>query len=277
MNLILLKDQVIKIAMQAGAIIMQIYTSDDWEVRLKGDESPLTAADLASNQIIVEGLSQLDPHLPIISEESEIAPYEVRKNYEYFWMVDPLDGTKEFINRNGEFAINIALIYRDKPVMGVVYVPAVQEMYWAVKGGGAYQIVAGENERLKVDSFHLQESDLRIPISRSHLSEETKAVLSKLKEPRLRPAGSSLKFLMIAKALGDFYPRMGTTMEWDTAAPQIILEEAGGKIVRYGTEFKMRVRLTYNKEDLRNPDFVAMGRKLSKKAFKQEYAVGGRQ
>ena len=262
MNLNQLVYQVLDIARLASAEILKIYHSPDFGIQIKGDESPVTAADLASNRVITEGLSRLEFQCPILSEETLEIPYEERRYFDYFWVIDPLDGTKEFIKRNGEFTINIALMHHNKPVLGVVYVPviateeATEGTYFAVKNGGAFKIENGIEKRIECSTFKLTDKGLKIPISRSHRNLETDNLFSEYAEPVLVPCGSSLKFLKMAEGTFDIYPRIGTTMEWDTAAPQIILEEAGGQILEWIT----RKPLIYNKEDLRNPNFIAHGK-----------------
>ena len=248
--------QVIDIAQQASVEILKIYHSADLHIQTKSDESPVTAADLASNRVITEGLSKLNPNLPILSEETLEIPYEERRHFDYFWVVDPLDGTKEFIKRNGEFTINIALIHQNKPVLGVVYMPDTEGGYFAVKNSGAFKLEKGIEKRITCSTFRLTDKGLKIPISRSHRNVETDKLLEAYNQPELIPCGSSLKFLKLADGSFDIYPRIGTTMEWDTAAPQIILEEAGGQILEWHT----RKPLVYNKMDLRNPNFIAHGK-----------------
>ncbi len=255
MNLDSLVYQVVDIAREASVEILKIYHSSNLHIQTKNDNSPVTAADLASNGIITDGLSKLNPNLPILSEETLEIPYETRRFYDYFWVVDPLDGTKEFIKRNGEFTINIALIHQNKPVLGVVYTPDTEGVYFAVKNGGAFKIQNGVEERIHCSTFRLKDRGLKIPISRSHRNEATDKLFEDYIDPELIPCGSSLKFLKIAEGSFDIYPRIGTTMEWDTAAPQIVLEEAGGHILEWHT----RKPLIYNKMDLRNPNFIAHG------------------
>ena len=255
MNLNNLVFDVIEIAQSASVEILKIYNSDDFNVQSKSDASPVTAADLASNRVITEGLSKLNIKFPILSEETLEIPFLERAQFDYFWMVDPLDGTKEFIKRNGEFTINIALIRKNKPVLGVVFVPNTEGCYFAVKGSGAFKREGKSEKRIRCSTFRLTDTGLKIPISRSHRNLETDNLFLDYKNPVLIPCGSSIKFLKIADGTFDIYPRIGTTMEWDTAAPHIILEEAGGQIL----EWISRKPLTYNKEDLRNPNFIAHG------------------
>lgn len=245
-----------RIAREAGNAILDIYeNASDFEIQSKSDDSPLTIADQKANDIICTGLLALDQQHPIISEENKLVSYEERRQWTSCWMVDPLDGTKEFIKRNGEFTVNIALIQDNEVVMGVVYAPALDEMYWAVKGHGAFTLIDNQKVALTASSFTMADKGLRIVCSRSHLNEGTQSFVDKLSEPELVSKGSSLKFLILAKAEADLYPRIAPTMEWDTAAAQIILEEAGGEVLQFGTDQKV----VYNKEDLLNPFFVARG------------------
>ncbi len=248
---------IIAIAKDAGNAVMKIYQErTDFEVENKADRTPLTIADRQSNAVICDGLAGFDARIPIISEENKAVPYDVRKHYKYYWLVDPLDGTKEFIKRNGEFTVNIALIRQGIPVLGVVYAPALEELYWAIKGQGAFSGDVHEARKLEALPFKLTDNHLKVVCSRSHLNEATQAFVAKLSDPLLLPKGSSLKFLMVADGQAHLYPRLGPTMEWDTAAAQIVLEEAGGKVIDTST----KQPLAYNKENLRNPDFVAYGR-----------------
>lgn len=247
--------EIIEIARSAGEAILDVYFSKDSEqVEYKSDDSPLTMADRKSNQVIVDGLNKLSIQYPIVSEESKQISYKERSHFKRFWMVDPLDGTKEFVNRNGEFTVNIALIENGYPILGVVYVPIVRDMYWATKDEGAYvKIDGGAPSKLCTNTIRMTDQKLRILCSRSHVNAETQAYIERFEDPELVAAGSSLKFLWIASNRADLYPRLGPTMEWDTAAAHIILEEAGGKVLQHGEGALME----YNKPDLLNPYFVA--------------------
>ena len=257
MNYSELKTDLIAIARKAGEAIMDIYENEaDFGIEKKGDDSPLTKADQAANAIICEALEKLTPQVPIISEENRQVAYEERKSYDYCWLVDPLDGTKEFIKRNGEFTVNIALLHGNRSVMGVVFAPVLDEMYWAIQGAGAYLSVGGaEAKRLKPKPFKRTDEGLNLVCSRSHLNDGTKRFIEDFSKPNLVSKGSSLKFLIIAKGEAHVYPRIAPTMEWDTGAAQIILEEAGGKVL----QFESQSPLVYNKENLLNPFFVAFG------------------
>ncbi len=248
--------QLSQISIEAGQKIMEIYNaSEDIVYEKKDDDSPLTAADKASNDIICQGLENLDFKFPIISEENKQIDYSQRKSFDYAWMVDPLDGTKEFIKRNGEFTVNIALIKSNQTILGIVYVPASKELFYAIKGFGAFQVIDGEDIPLKASQFTMQDEGLRVVCSRSHLSPETKEFMDKLNNPETVSKGSSLKFLVLAQGNAELYPRLAPTMEWDTAAAQIILEEAGGQVLNA----ESMKALQYNKENLLNPYFIARG------------------
>lgn len=250
-------ERLLPIARQAGTAIMRVY-SRGFGFRRKADDSPLTEADTASHRIIDSLLHSEFPDLPVLSEESaNIAPYQSRRHWNRYWLVDPLDGTKEFIKRNGQFTVNIALIDRGRPVAGVVYAPARDWMYWGAEGSGAHKALA-EGEAQAIQCGHASESGrLRVVASSSHSSPETEAYLRTLRlrysEIELIAMGSSLKICLVAEGAADLYPRLAPTMEWDTAAAHAVLNAAGGRLLAYGTEDELR----YNKEDLRNGWFVA--------------------
>ena len=240
---------IVTIAKEAGNAIMQVY-SQDFKVEYKQDSSPLTLADKKANNIIETGLNKLIVNLPILSEEGENTPYEERKYWEYFWLVDPLDGTKEFVKKNGEFTVNIALIHKDTPVLGVVYAPALDICYWAKKGEGSFK----DGRPLPLKTIK-QGDTYKIVTSRSHMSSETKIFINTIdtnKEKKLISIGSSLKICLVAEGEADIYPRLGLTMEWDTGAAHAIVNEAG----KIAYQFKSENILTYNKENLLNPWFI---------------------
>jgi 3'(2'), 5'-bisphosphate nucleotidase len=248
--------QLICIARAAGEAIMRIYAGQI-DVEQKSDDSPLTQADLAAHRIIVSGLQQLTPDIPVLSEESAAIPYDVRRQWQRYWLVDPLDGTREFIKRNGEFTVNIALIEGDKAVIGVVYAPAMGLLYYADEGGAFKQLDG--HPAVAIEARALKVGDITIAGSRSHadvrLQRFIEAIEKKLSPVRLIPMGSSLKICMVAEGAADLYPRLGLTSEWDTAAAQCILERAGGSL--QDTEGRP---LSYNrKESLLNPEFFASG------------------
>ena len=255
-ELLALVPELLRISRKAAATILDIYQNEaDFGVESKPDDSPLTRADRASNEIICRRLEKLPLKFPIISEENKEADYSERKNWEMCWLVDPLDGTKEFIKKNGDFTTNIALVKNGEVVLGVVGIPVLNEYYWAVKGHGAYVEKKGKKEKLNAAIFSENDANLNIVCSRSHLNKETKNFIEKYNSPNLVSRGSALKFLVLAKGEAHIYPRIAPTMEWDTAAAQIILEEAGGEVMVFETGLPMR----YNRENLLNPSFVAKG------------------
>lgn len=228
-----------------------MYHSGDFQAEAKGDNSPLTIADKNAHRSIVSILES--SNIPILSEEGKAIPYDTRKNWEYFWMVDPLDGTKEFIKRNDEFTVNIALIHDKKPVLGVVAIPVSGDVYYATMGNGAYLTREGKTSKLAVrPPVDLSRQGLRVVASRSHMNPETQTFIDGLKDATLVSAGSSLKFMLLAEGKADVYPRYAPTMEWDTAAAHAIVLETGLHVFEYGSEKP----LLYNKENLLNPYFL---------------------
>lgn len=248
-----LLDEIKNLALKAGDAILEVYSSADFGTTFKEEGSPLTLADKASNSIITDGLSRISPGMPVLSEECESAPYEVRKAWERFWLVDPLDGTKEFIKRNGEFTVNIALIAGDAPVMGVVYAPVLRVMYYASAGSGAFKEKDGATTRIFAPDY--RGSMLKVVGSRSHAGEELGRFVERIGQAELVSMGSSLKLCLVAEGAAHLYPRFGPTMEWDTAAAQCVVEEAGGAV----TDLKGQ-RLCYNKKELKNPFFMVSGK-----------------
>ncbi|BBL72687.1 3'(2'),5'-bisphosphate nucleotidase CysQ [Methylogaea oryzae] len=252
-DLAALLEPVAALARLAGAAIMEIYRGDI-QVEYKDDCSPLTAADMAAHACIERGLAALTPDIPLLSEESKDTPAELRLGWSTYWLVDPLDGTKEFIKRNGEFTVNIALIRDHAPVLGVVYVPAQGLSYQAARGCGAFKQVNGQ----AAQAIAVRGEPPAVPVvvgSRSHGAERLGGYLQRLGEHRLSSVGSSLKFCLVAEGAADLYPRFGPTSEWDTAAAQCVVEQAGGSVVdlqgrplRYGA-----------KEGLLNPEFLVYG------------------
>lgn len=247
--------KIIAIAEEAGNEIMKIYDTDDFAVTDKSDNSPLTKADKAGNAVIVAALKSAYPEIPIISEENKMIEYADRKDWNYFWLVDPLDGTKEFIKKNGEFTVNIALIRNGKPVLGVVGIPAKNQMYYAVENKGAFKIDEnGVETKLFINAP--KSDEIALIGSRSHPSPEFDAYLKEMENKfatvNFVPAGSSLKFCLVAEGKADVYPRLGPTMEWDTAAGHALVLEAGARVKVYGQENDLQ----YNKENLLNPFFI---------------------
>lgn len=241
--------------LEAGAAILKIYQKEDFSkiTDFKADNSPLTLADQESHRIIAAQLKQDYPSVPLISEEGKDIDYDTRKDWNRFWLLDPLDGTKEFIKRNGQFTINIALIEEGHPILGVIYVPVEDTFYYGTRDEGAF-IKKGKHAAEKITVNH-KKSDLIAVRSRSHASQEEEELLSRYQVTDSISVGSSLKFCMVASGKADIYYRHGPTMEWDTAAGQAIVEAAGGKVLKdQGPE-----PFTYNKKSLLNGSFLCLG------------------
>jgi 3'(2'), 5'-bisphosphate nucleotidase len=253
-----LLDPVVALAAEAGRAIVEVYERDDHGVSHKDDASPLTEADLASHRIIVEGLRALTPAVPVLSEESAGTPWAERQSWSRYWLVDPLDGTKEFIKRNGEFTVNIALIEQGQPVLGVVYVPVAGHAYLGLANSGAWKQERGARSAIRTAPIK-GGRPLRVVASRTHRGADLDAWLDNLRAhfPVLDfvSMGSSLKICLIAEGRADIYPRLAPTCEWDTAAAQAILEAAGGRIV----DLSGRALTCNRSADYLNPHFVALG------------------
>lgn len=247
-----LHEAVLVIAREAGDAILEIY-EHAFDVHRKADDSPLTAADLAANRVITEGLQRLTPDIPILSEEGAQLPWTTRSGWSSYWLVDPLDGTREFVKRNGEFTVNIALIKRHEPVFGVVHAPVTGLTWHAEQGRTAFRRSGQVDVPLRTRAPAT--APLRVAASRSHRDARTQAVLASMGETEVIGLGSSLKFCRIAEGGLDVYPRFGPTSEWDTAAAQCVLEAAGGALLAPdGRAFR------YNRRDtLLNGDFIALG------------------
>lgn len=252
----------ISAAIDAGDEIMKIYHSGDFEIDMKSDDSPLTKADIASNNKIIEYLSKTG--IPVLSEEGRDIQFEERRNWNRLWIVDPLDGTKEFIKKNGEFTVNIALIENQIPILGVVYSPALNELYYASKDEGSFKVLTDEN-KISVDDlmssseslpFEIEKESYRVVASRSHMSPETADYIKELESKHAHvetiSRGSSLKLCMVAEGIADCYPRFAPTMEWDTAAGQAICMYAGAKVIAWESGLPM----IYNRENLLNGWFL---------------------
>lgn len=253
-------------ALEAGARIMEIYDNEDFEVDMKSDDSPLTKADLASHDIIIKYLEKTD--FPVLSEEGKHLPYSTRKTWKTLWIVDPIDGTKEFIKKNGEFTVNIALVENQIPILGVIYVPALKELYFASKELGSFKVeeiteftsleeIIKSAKKLPLNqSTNSQKNKFTVVASKSHLSTETKDYIAELEkehgEVTTLSKGSSLKLCMVAEGVADEYPRFAPTMEWDTAAGQAICKYAGKTVYDYKTKKEM----LYNREELLNEWFL---------------------
>jgi 3'(2'), 5'-bisphosphate nucleotidase len=249
-DLATLAESLMPIAERAADAIMRIYDGA-FAVQSKDDNSPLTLADLESQRVIVDGLKSITPDIPILSEESAAAPWAERRTWRELWVVDPLDGTREFVKRNGEFTINIALVVEHEPLLGLVCAPAQKLTYWGVAGVGAFtRPQEGQARRIHTAP---PQKPLRVVGSRSHTSSQTAAYLARLGPHVMSSVGSSLKFCLLAEGNAELYPRFGATSEWDTAAGQAVLEAAGGHVTRLDGH-----RLRYNcRESLINGDFVA--------------------
>lgn len=246
-------DPVVALAEQAGHAILEVY-STDFEVQTKADESPLTQADLAAHRCIVAGLERLTPDMPIISEEESLPDFAQRSAWERYWLIDPLDGTREFVNRNGEFTVNIALIDNHRPVFGVVHVPVQTKTYIGCEGHGA-ELRDGSNPAQAIHVAAGSARPVRVVGSRSHRGASLDAYLENVGENNMIPMGSSLKFCTVAEGGADIYPRFGPTSEWDTAAAQAVVEQAGGSVVTLDGK-----PMKYNtKPDILNPFFLVIG------------------
>ncbi len=253
-NLEQLVNPVVDIAAQASNAILEIYNSDDFGIEAKDDNSPLTLADKASHHTIVAALAALTPDIPILSEESREVPWQERSQWQEYWLIDPLDGTKEFIKRNGEFTVNIALIQGHTAVLGVVFVPVQQRCFYGYQGGGAFEQTA-DGQLRPISVTATAPTPVRVVGSRSHRGELLDAWLAKLGAHEMVPMGSSLKLCLVALGEADVYPRLGLTSEWDTAAAQAVVECAGGKVIQTDGS-----PLLYNaKEDILNPHFIVCG------------------
>jgi len=255
----------IRATIEAGYKILEIYNSSDYELSYKKDSSPLTSADLEANNIINNCLEKTE--FPILSEENKQIDFSERKNWKTFWLVDPLDGTKEFVNKTGEFTVNIALISENSPIFGVIYAPVIDVLYFGIEGIGSFSLANPVLETLDTSVLQIAKklnatknnslNKLRVVASRSHMSKETIEFVESLKsedtEVEFVSKGSSLKLCLVAEASADIYPRLGPTMEWDVGAGHAILKFAGNSLIDYDN----RKELTYNKENLLNSWFIA--------------------
>lgn len=230
---------------------MAIYDTT-LDVHQKEDRSPLTQADLASHHVLVQGLAKLTPDLPVVSEEDSDS-HAYRTSRQVFWLIDPLDGTKEFIAHNGEFTVNIALVQDGFPQLGVVFAPALDELFWNEPGKGAFRAKANDVRAIQT-AQPSEGTPLRVVASKSHLDAATREFIDRLGPHELVQAGSSLKFCRVAEGAADIYPRLGPTCEWDTAAAQAVVESAGGTVLKLNGE-----RLNYGKSDKLNPHFIVRG------------------
>lgn len=241
-----------KIAQDAGNIIKQYFNSN-YEVNYKQDQSPVTTADLAAHNYISEQLETLTPELPFLSEESKQIDFAQRNTWDTYWLVDPLDGTREFIKNKPDFTVNIALIHMNKPILGVIYLPVEDHLYFATEGNGAFKRDSNHT-RTAIAVSELSKNSFRICGSRAHPGKSMQKFLHKVGEHELISRGSSIKSCLVAEGRADIYPRFGPTWEWDTAAAQCIVEQAGGRLIDHNLN-----TLQYNKESLLNPSFIAVG------------------
>ena len=244
--------QLVEVARLAGAAVLEVYRRPDLGVSLKADASPVTAADLASQALILEKLREIAPEVPVLSEEAAALPYSVRRHWKRLFIVDPLDGTREFVSRNGEFTINIALVEEGLPILGVVFAPTLDCTWWGAVDLGAFRL----DRNVPEAAIHLGAAggELRVLASRSHGGAQLESFLDALGPHHRVAVGSSVKFCRIAEGAADFYPRLSPTQEWDTAAGDAIVRAAGGQVLTLAG-----APLLYNKEDLLNPFFVALG------------------
>lgn len=245
-------------ALEAGEAILEVYASGDFGVEMKSDQSPLTLADKAAHNIISAHLQKTG--LPILSEEGSNIAYDDRKAWEYFWLVDPLDGTKEFVKKTGEFTVNIALMHNSIPIAGVIYAPSIDVLYYGSKETGVYKLEKGKQVQLSwvpkkntVEDLKKKES-ITIVASKSHMNDETKTFIDQFVNPQLSSMGSSLKLMLLAEGVADIYPRLAPTMEWDTAAGDAILRSLNMSVYQKD----LKTELLYNKENLLNPSFIAL-------------------
>lgn len=267
-------DKIIQISQNAGTEILKVYENHEIAKNFirKDDNSPVTQADIASHNLIASELETLTPDVPLLSEENthKIQTPE-RQSWQNYWLVDPLDGTKEFLKRNGEFTVNIALMHRNKPVLGVIHIPCTGETYYAEQGCGSFKLANDSSQRIHA---HNKEANATVLVSKSHIGKRTQRFVELYKEEmenqdlNLQPMGSSLKFCAIADGSASIYPRLAPTMEWDTAAGEIIVTEAGGLCHRY----EGNKPLLYNKADLLNPFFIAHTSDVDFELFKKIYS-----
>ena len=252
-----MEQELIALARKAGEAVRAVYEKGIWETTFKSDRSPLTEADHASHGILVEGLSVIAPGVPILSEEAEEIPYETRKNWEYYFLIDPVDGTREFVKKIPEFAINVALIHQGRPVVGITHSPLEGITYYAKKGSGAYRI-GKDREMLPVAAQ--ASARIRVLLSHTDKTPDLDALIKKLINPSVARMGSSLKFCAVAEGKADFYPRLKPSMEWDTASGTILVEESGGMVCELSGEI-----IEYNRQVMLNPPFFVLGKSLFEK------------
>lgn len=249
-------DTVIDIAHDAGELILEVYR-DPFDVEIKGDGTPLTIADQRSHNLICSRLLELTPNIPILSEESDHIDFDERRRWKNYWLVDPLDGTKEFVKKSGEFTVNIALIHENQPVLGVVHTPVKEWTHWGIHSRGAWkQVKNGPREKIHAKTYN--SGHATVVASKSHGQAKLEQFLNNLEHAEssynVTNMGSALKICLVAEGIGDIYPRLGLTSEWDTASADIIIREAGGRIIQTNGNL-----VVYNKQNLLNPYFLAIG------------------
>ena len=248
-----LLDSAVYIAQTAGSEILKIYNSNNFSdsIEIKSDNSPLTIADKASNNIIINGLEKINSSIPILSEEGKNISYSTRKKWDKFWLVDPLDGTKEFIKRNGEFTVNIALIENNSPIMGIVYAPVLDKTWYGLRNYGSY--IIKDTKSKKIQAIQSNNSKIKVVSSRSHANNpKLEEYLKQFTNYELIKMGSSIKMCLVADGSAHYYPRFGPTMEWDTGAAHAVVKYAGGNI----RDLNKNNELIYNKSNLLNPEFL---------------------
>jgi 3'(2'), 5'-bisphosphate nucleotidase len=256
-------NDIISLLKTAGIEILRIYHNDDFQTKLKEDQSPVTIADLTSDKIIKTGLKKITPSIPVFSEETKEVPYDIRSSWNPLWILDPLDGTKEFIGRNAEFCICLALILDGKPIAGFIYAPVKDEFWYALAGKGAFKIGVNQHYRLPLKN---PSGNMIIAVSRSHHNKNEVAWIESFRKKHtslISIVGSAIKFCRIAEGNADLYPKFGTINEWDVAAGNIIVEESGGEMVELATGSPP----VYNKEDYIQPYFVVWGKRLKGSPF----------
>nr|CEL69163.1 TPA: inositol monophosphatase domain-containing protein, putative [Neospora caninum Liverpool] len=271
---------IVKLACQASQTVLEVYnlSSQDWGIEFKDGREPLTKADLQANQVICTGLTRLyGSTIPIISEENKKASWTERSQYKYFWLIDPLDGTKEFIKRNGQFTVNIGLCRGNEAILGVVTVPTQGHAFLGAAGVGAYKLVPGKPRvKLQTAPFSIEDPDLRVTASSSHNSPETRAFTEKLTRPQVVQYGSSLKIVMLAEGQAHLYPRFALCCEWDTCAAHAVLKFAGGEIYQAGKDadglYVSKEPLQYHKEDFLNSFFVAVANREASQSMWSRFA-----
>ena len=251
-----MEKELVALSTLAGDAIRKVYESGEWDVTLKADRSPLTQADRASHDILYEGLTRIEPGIPILSEESEEIPYETRKDWEIYFLIDPLDGTREFVAKLDEFAVNIALVKNGRPIVGIIHSPMQRETFYAEKGKGAYKT---KQTREKLPAQTTSET-IHVLLSRTDQSPDLDKLLSSVPNHSVTRMGSSLKFSAVAGGEADFYPRLKPSMEWDTASGTILVEESGGLVVGLDG-----VPIQYNREVMLNEPFYVLGGSLFRK------------